>query len=143
MPSHDKLKPVRVEPAMYEALEKAAKNSRGTITGEVRERLAWSLREDAEKASDPTAAELVRRIRALLASLKLDTTGPWHADPFAHAAAQAGILALLDAVKPKGEAKPPTGTSGLFGISDAATLGVAHARLIVRNDQQSTGGDNG
>ncbi|HEV2545920.1 MAG TPA: hypothetical protein VGU20_01145 [Stellaceae bacterium] len=129
MPSHDKLAPVRVERDTYARLRKAAEAGGHTITEEVRRRLAASFDRDDR---DPALAKLLRWIGKLAFSLQADTDGPWHSDPFAFVAFRAGVLALLETMRPAGDPVPPEGLRLFSKDDNPETVGRVHARIVLR-----------
>ena len=115
-PAADRQTSVRLPSALYERLAAAA-GERG-IGDEIRARLERSFHQDQR------TAELAELLSALATSIERDRGAPWHADPAAYSAFAAGLAALVEAMKPKGEPGSPEG-------DDPAIVGRTLARVTL------------
>jgi hypothetical protein len=85
------------------------------LTEEVLWRLYWSYRQQGEERRDP----YMRAIGTLISGIaeevhrRRSLSSEWHRDPFMFRAFKHGVVKLLDALDPPGEAKSPFNIKGL------------------------------
>jgi hypothetical protein len=131
MTPHDP-KAIRVDAEQYSELQRGAGRAGHSAAEELRQRLAASFARDEEARRDPKLAELRDDIGQLASQLELDTDGPWHSDPFAFVAFRAGILALLETLRPGGDPIPPKGPRAFTKSDNPETVGREVARFVLR-----------
>jgi hypothetical protein len=91
------------------------RNPRWNFTQEVLGRLYWSYRKQEEERRDSYMKALAHLISAVAEQVhyRQSLSKEWHRDPFMYRAFKRGVIKLLDALEPPGEARPPFDIKGL------------------------------
>jgi len=104
---------VRIPDELRAALEENVARRRKrkpswNLTEEILGRLYWSYRRQEEERRDPYMKALAFLISAIAdnVNMRRSLVSEWHRDPFMFRAFKRGVVELLDALEPAGEARP-------------------------------------
>jgi hypothetical protein len=122
---------VRIPDDLRTALEenvarKRERRRNWNLTEEVLSRLYWSYRKQEEERRDPYMRALAFLLSMVAEQVHVHqsiTRGrEWHRDPFFFQAFKLGVIKLLDALEPTGEARSPVNPEGLRELSKEERL---------------------
>jgi hypothetical protein len=104
---------IRMQDSMRAQLEASAKKRGLTVTEELLWRLRVSFAMEQEERRDPAAWALCFLISQIAALAYAHLPGvPWHRNPFMFRAFKLGVIRLLGALEPQGEAESPFANLG-------------------------------